>query len=68
MSPTYLEAKELLPGDISRETSSLYTPLALLKLKQPSQKEVYTLIWNPNFCNCCPEKTYGSPGQEANRD
>lgn len=68
MFSAHLEAKEALPGNVSRETPSLCTPSALLQLSESPQKGAYTLIRSFDFCNCHPGDTSRSPGPEASRD
>lgn len=63
--PIYLQAKEVLQGNISRDIPSLHTPLAFLQLDKTYQKEAYKLIWNPNFCSCCPGDTSRSCVQDS---
>ena len=48
----HVEVLETLSGNIGQGIPSLYSPLAVLQLTGTSQKEVYTLFWNPDFCNC----------------
>ena len=33
----------------------------------PPKKEAYTLVWSPNFCNCCQKDTSKLPGLETRR-
>lgn len=61
---THLEAMEMLSGNTGQMIPSLCSPSALLQLTDISQKRVCTLIWSPDFCNCCPEGTYRSLGWE----
>lgn len=43
-------------------------PTALLQLADNTQKRAYTVVWNPNFCDCCPGDTFrlsGSGSQQG---
>lgn len=61
------KAQESLPGNISRQTLSLCTPLASLQFDKTSRKGAYLLIWSSSFWNSHPEDTSSSPNMEANR-
>ena len=64
---THVEGTEGLSGNVGQGTPYLHSPSASLELASTSQKGVDTLIWNPNFCNCCPKVTSRLPGLEENR-